>query len=98
MVSRSSINKASVPAKVIAKVAFQRDTVENNERERYYILDSEYEAASVMSTLRNGPQMAGRLVQVMREAEGGKEKGSPSSMNTLQNAVTGLENESEEAR
>lgn len=87
MVSRSSINKASVPAKVIARVAFQREAVENSERERYYILDSEYEAASVVSTLRNGPQMAGRLVQVMREAEGGKDRGSPSSINTLPNEL-----------
>lgn len=83
MVSRSSINKANVPAKVIARVAFQGDAVENCERERYYILDSEYEAGSVVSTLRNGPQMAGRLAQVMREAEGGKERGSPTSMETL---------------
>lgn len=91
MVSRSSINKASVPAKVIARVAFQGDAVGNCQRERYYILDSEYEAASVLLTLRNGPQMAERLVQVMREAEGGKDKGSPASTGTL--AIPALENE-----
>lgn len=83
MLSRSSINKAHVPAKVIANVAFQGNAVENCQRERYYILDSEYEAASVVLALRNGSQMAGRLVQVMREAEGRKNSGSPSSIGTL---------------
>ena len=93
MLSRSSINKAHVPAKVIAKVAFQGDAVENCQRERYYILDSEYEAASVVSALRNGPQLTGRLVQVMREAEGGKNSGSPTSIGTL--PVLSLNGESE---
>ncbi|RAL14949.1 Anp1-domain-containing protein [Aspergillus homomorphus CBS 101889] len=55
--SKSAINKASVPAKVIAKVAFQKETVENWGRERYYILDSEYEAGSVIPVLRDLPRM-----------------------------------------
>lgn len=93
MVSRSSINKASVPAKMIARVAFQGDAVENCQRERYYILDSEYEAASVLSTLRDGPQMARWLVQVMQEAEGGKGRGSPRSISTLPSATVYSESE-----
>ncbi|KAJ5098178.1 hypothetical protein N7532_005179 [Penicillium argentinense] len=82
MVSRSSINKASVPAKVIARVAFQGDAVENCQRERYYILDSEYEAASVLTALRDGPRVAGRLIRVMQEVEKTKAKGSPTSIST----------------
>lgn len=81
MVSRSLINKASVPAKAIAKVAFQRDAVRSCHRERYYILDSEYEAASVLPTLRDGAQMGTLLVQMMRQVGGGsKYKGSPASL------------------
>jgi mannan polymerase II complex ANP1 subunit len=83
MVSRSSINKANVPAKVIAKVAFQRDVVETCQTERYYILDSEYEAGSVIPTLRDGAQMGKVLVKMMQQIEGGwtgKGKGSTGSV------------------
>lgn len=76
MVSRSSINKVSVPAKVIAKVAFQRDAVGKSHGERYYILDSEYEASSVVSVLRDESRMGRLLVQMMRQVEvGGISKG-----------------------
>lgn len=71
MVSRSSINKASVPAKVIAKVAFRRDAVGKSHGERYYILDSEYEASSVLSVLRDESRMGRLLVQMMRSIEMG---------------------------
>ncbi|KAL2837181.1 glycosyltransferase family 62 protein [Aspergillus pseudoustus] len=67
--SKSAINKASVPAKVIARVAFQRDTVENWGRERYYILDSEYEAGSVIPALRDRQQMDALLGKLMRQIE-----------------------------
>lgn len=78
--SKSAINKASVPAKVIARVAFQRETVENWGRERYYILDSEYEAGSVIPALRDVPRMDGLLQKVMRQVEiGVKGMGSPQS-------------------
>ncbi|OJZ85706.1 glycosyltransferase family 62 protein [Aspergillus luchuensis CBS 106.47] len=70
--SKSAINKASVPAKVIARVAFQKETVENWGRERYYILDSEYEAASVIPALRDVPRMDGLLQKIMRQIEIGK--------------------------
>ena len=79
MVSRSSINKASVPAKAIAKVAFQRDTGGAWPRERYYILDSEYEAGSVISALRDGRQMGTLLVRMMQQVESSKMRGSPES-------------------
>lgn len=79
MVSRSSINKASVPAKVIAKVAFRRDSGETWPRERYYILDSEYEAASVLPVLRDGPRMGMLLMRMMRQGDGSKTRGSPGS-------------------
>ncbi|KAL2862773.1 Anp1-domain-containing protein [Aspergillus lucknowensis] len=69
--SKSAINKASVPAKVIARVAFQSDTVENWGRERYYILDSEYEAGSVIPTLRDRRQMDALLGRLMRQVEVG---------------------------
>ncbi|KAJ5165946.1 hypothetical protein N7492_006242 [Penicillium capsulatum] len=85
MVSRSSINKASVPAKVITKVAFQRDTVGTWPRERYYILDSEYEASSVLTVLRDGPHMGTLLMRIMRQVEGSKGRGSPASQHTLTN-------------
>ncbi|KKK21265.1 putative mannan polymerase II complex ANP1 subunit Anp1 [Aspergillus rambellii] len=78
--SKSAINKVSVPAKVIAKVAFQSDTVENWGRERYYILDSEYEAGSVIPALRDPPQMEALLNKLMRQVEVGvKGMGSPES-------------------
>lgn len=77
MMSRSSINKASVPAKAIAKVAFRRASVE--QAERYFILDGEYEAASVLGTLRQGAAMESLLVRMMRQVEGSS-KGSPVSI------------------
>ncbi|KAJ5690531.1 hypothetical protein N7462_004923 [Penicillium macrosclerotiorum] len=80
MVSRSSINKANVPAKAIAKVAFRR-TVDPGER--YFILDSEYEAASVLATLRDGARMESLLVQMMHQVEAGcRAKGSPVSISS----------------
>ncbi|PYI06769.1 Anp1-domain-containing protein [Aspergillus sclerotiicarbonarius CBS 121057] len=78
--SKSAINKASVPAKVIARVAFQKETVENWGRERYYILDSEYEAGSVIPALRDVARMDALLQKVMRQVEMGvKGMGSPQS-------------------
>lgn len=78
--SKSAINKARVPAKAIVKVAFQRDTVGNWGRERYYILDSEYEAGSVIPVLRDPPCMDMLLKKVMRQVEiGVKGMGSPES-------------------
>lgn len=80
MVSRSSINKANVPAKVIAKVAFQPG-VETCQTERYYILDREYEAGSVIPTLRDGSKMGKVLVKMMGQVEGSwKEQGSTGSV------------------
>ncbi|KAL5337745.1 Anp1-domain-containing protein [Aspergillus crustosus] len=77
--SKSAINKASVPAKVIAKVAFQRDTVENWGRERYYILDSEYEAGSVIPAMRDPQRMDALLKKMLQQIEiGVKGMGSPS--------------------
>ncbi|KAJ5811628.1 hypothetical protein N7474_007929 [Penicillium riverlandense] len=73
LVSRSAINKASVPGKAIAKVAFHRDTVENWRRERYYILESECEAASVVPALRDEAQMGSLLVSMMRQVEGNQD-------------------------
>ncbi|CAG7931177.1 unnamed protein product [Penicillium olsonii] len=69
MVSRSSMNKASVPAKAIARIAFQIDTAENLQKERYYILDTDYEAASVLSSLRDSEQVKQLLLQMMRQVE-----------------------------
>ena len=78
--SKSAINKARVPAKAIVKVAFQRDTVGNWGRERYYILDSEYEAGSVIPVLRDPTCMDLLLKKVMRQVEiGVKGMGSPES-------------------
>ncbi|OQD91118.1 hypothetical protein PENANT_c001G07737 [Penicillium antarcticum] len=69
MVSRSSMNKASVPAKAIARVAFHIDSVENWQKERYFILDTDYEAASVMAGLRDGEKMNTLLLQMMRQVD-----------------------------
>ncbi|KAJ5893749.1 hypothetical protein N7495_005440 [Penicillium taxi] len=69
MVSRSSMNKANVPAKVIAKISFKKSVVDY-ERERYYILDDEYEAGSVLRELRNRPQMGTLVMQMMQRLEG----------------------------
>lgn len=88
MLSRSSINKASVPARVIAKVAFQRDAVGNCPRERYYILDSEYEAASVLSVLRDESRMGRLLVQMMREVKMGSNSTSKGSLASTSPGLT----------
>ncbi|CAG7950086.1 unnamed protein product [Penicillium nalgiovense] len=69
MVSRSSMNKASVPAKAIARVAFHSDTVENWQKERYFILESDYEAASVLPSLRDGKKVNKLLIQMMQMIE-----------------------------
>ncbi|KAJ6099099.1 hypothetical protein N7467_000634 [Penicillium canescens] len=69
MVSRSSMNKASVPAKAIARVAFHTDSVENWQKERYFILDNDYEAASVMASLRDGERMNTLLLQMMGQVD-----------------------------
>jgi hypothetical protein len=63
------MNKASVPAKAIARVAFHSDTVENWQRERYFILDSDYEAASVLPSLRDGEKVNKLLIQMMQMIE-----------------------------
>lgn len=63
------MNKASVPAKAIARVTFQIDTVETWQKERYFILDSDYEAASVLPSLRDGDKVNNMLVQMMRRIE-----------------------------
>ncbi|CAG8903707.1 unnamed protein product [Penicillium egyptiacum] len=81
MVSRSSMNKASVPAKAIARVAFQIDTVENWQKERYFILDSDYEAASVLPSLRDGEKANKLLIQMMQMIEvEAKEMDSPAPL------------------
>ncbi|KAJ5265765.1 hypothetical protein N7524_006783 [Penicillium chrysogenum] len=69
MVSRSSMNKASVPAKAIARVAFRSDTREKGQKERYFILDSDYEAASVLPSLRDGEKVNQLLIQMMQMIE-----------------------------
>lgn len=80
MFSKTAINKTSVPAKVIAKVAFQSDSEETWGRERYYVLDSEYEAGSVIPVLRDPAQMEALLMKMMRQVEVGiKGMGSPDS-------------------
>ncbi|GAB1201597.1 hypothetical protein APSETT445_000175 [Aspergillus pseudonomiae] len=83
--SKSAINNPSVPAKVIAKVAFQRDTVEQWGRERYYILDNDYQAGSVIPVLRDPPKMEALLKKLMGQIEiGVKGMGSPHMLGELQ--------------
>ncbi|KAE8380144.1 Anp1-domain-containing protein [Aspergillus bertholletiae] len=67
--SKSAINSPSVPAKVITKVAFQRDSVEKWGRERYYILGNDYEAGSVIPMLRDPPKMEALLKKLMKQIE-----------------------------
>jgi mannan polymerase II complex ANP1 subunit len=78
--SKSAINKASVPAKAIARIAFQDDSAEAWGRERYYILDSAYEAGSIIPVLRRPPETDGLLQKMMQQIEVGvKGMGSPAS-------------------
>ncbi|KAF7134117.1 hypothetical protein CNMCM5793_005746 [Aspergillus hiratsukae] len=78
--SKSAVNKASVPAKIIAKIAFQSETVELWGRERYYILDRDYEAGSVILALRDPPLMDALLKKLLRQVQiGVKGMGSPDS-------------------
>ncbi|KAB8270579.1 Anp1-domain-containing protein [Aspergillus minisclerotigenes] len=67
--SKSAMNNPSVPAKIITKVAFQRDTVEQWGRERYYILDNDYEAGSVLPVLRDPRKMEALLKKLMGQIE-----------------------------
>lgn len=80
IVSRSSINKAGVPAKVIAKVAFEEGRLEKCETERYCILDSEYKAASVLPILRDESYMRRLLVHMLRLVEVGSSKALKGSL------------------
>lgn len=82
IVSRSSINRANVPAKAIAKVAFQGGKLGKCETERYYILDSEYEAASVLPVLRDEAWIRKLLLQMLRQAEVGSRKTKDSRLYT----------------
>ncbi|KAE8147602.1 hypothetical protein BDV25DRAFT_159981, partial [Aspergillus avenaceus] len=78
--SKSAINNPSVPAKVISKVAFQKDTVEHWGREKYYILNNEYEAGSVIPVLRDSSKMEALMKKMMGQMEIGiKGMGSPQS-------------------
>lgn len=80
MFSKTAMNKTSVPAKVIAKITFQDDSEATWGRERYYVLDSEYEAGSVIPVLRDAPKMDALLMKMMRQVEVGvKGMGSPDS-------------------
>lgn len=65
--SKSSVNSASVPAKAISKIAFQEDKPPDSHSwaERYFILDDEYEAGSVVNVLRNEKQMEAILRKTM---------------------------------
>ncbi|CAI7608921.1 unnamed protein product [Penicillium palitans] len=89
MVSRSSMNKASVPAKAIARVAFHIDAVENWQKERYFILDSDYEAASVLPSLRDGEKVNKLLMQMMQMIEvETKEMDSPAPLRPRLNMIS----------
>lgn len=68
MVSRSSMNKASVPAKAIARVTFHVDA-KRLQKERYYILDIDYEAESVLPLLGDSTKMTTLLAQMLRRAD-----------------------------
>lgn len=65
--SKSSINNASVPAKVISKIAFQKDEPPDGQSraERYFILNDEYEAGSVLNVLRDEKEMEDILRRTM---------------------------------
>ncbi|CRL21487.1 Short-chain dehydrogenase/reductase SDR [Penicillium camemberti] len=89
MVSRSSMNKASVPAKAIARVAFHIDAVENWQKERYFILDTDYEAASVLPSLRDGEKVNKLLMQMMQMIEvETKEMDSPAPLRPRLNMIS----------
>lgn len=69
--SKSAMNATEVPAKAIARVAFQPHPVDNMGTQPYYILDDEYEAGSVVCLLRDQRQMDDVLKRMMRQAEAG---------------------------
>lgn len=83
------MNKASVPAKAIARVAFHIDAVENWQKERYFILDSDYEAASVLPSLRDGEKVNKLLIQMMQMIEvETKEMDSPAPLQPRLNMIS----------
>lgn len=65
------MNATTVPAKAIAKVAFQPHPVDGQGTQPYYILDDEYEAGSVVWLLRDRRQMDDILKTMMRQADSG---------------------------
>jgi mannan polymerase II complex ANP1 subunit len=68
--SKSAINSAKIPAKIISKVAFEKDVGPEapSWAERYYILDDEYEAGSVVNVLRDQKKMEDTLRKTMHRA------------------------------
>lgn len=65
--SKSAINDACVPARIICDLAFRNDTNHNLDSQPYYILDDEYEASSVVDVLRKRGQMEKVLRMVMKQ-------------------------------
>ena len=62
--SKSAINHASVPAKAICKLAFRNSSVQDLVSERYYVLEKEYDAGSVIDVLRD-EKLKERLLKMM---------------------------------
>jgi mannan polymerase II complex ANP1 subunit len=65
--SKSAINNASVPAKVICDIAFRNHSAQDLNSEPYYILDNEHKASSVIDVLGDREQMEEVLRVVMQQ-------------------------------
>ena len=61
------INDADVPARAIEKVAFQKSVAEPATREKYYVLDDEYELLEVLDISGDEEKMQSVFRQVMKD-------------------------------
>ncbi|KAK2759157.1 Mannan polymerase II complex anp1 subunit [Arachnomyces sp. PD_36] len=88
--SKSSINSASVPAKIISKIAFQKDEPPDAHIgfERYFILDDEYEAGSVVNVLRDEKEMEDILRKTMHRTTGAGDLDGDMNLQPAKTVVT----------
>jgi hypothetical protein len=71
--SKTAMNTTNVPAKIVAKLAFDDNPPQDSELDRYYILDDAYEASSIIRVLREQMKMEELLRMMMQQVGLGME-------------------------
>jgi len=80
--SKTAMNTTNVPAKIVAKLAFDDNPPQDSELDRYYILDDAYEASSIIRVLREQMKMEELLRMMMQQVRlgmDGMQSPAPSS-------------------